>query len=521
MASRPPTQVKAEGRLNSRIVLIGEAPGKEEALQGRPFCGPSYEKRLKWWWREVGLQRRDFYIDNVYPFRPPNNKLAAADPADVGKWTQDLHSRIARLKNPELIVVTGEVALNALTGRRGISKWRGSILSYESPVDGRVIKVIPTYHPAYTFRQPKHQRTCQEDWKRIARELERGPEIIEPEVDHVALPTLDDISWWVGAYIGAGQERVAPELVIDAEWAPIKKDRPEIQLLCVGFAVDGVHSICIPTTLDYWGRKADLETAMQWVAWLCESDVPKVLHHGHSDAYVLGMPPYGIGIEAYDWDTLGMHHCLDPGAVSHTLDFLSSIFNEHYCFWKEEAKDAESIAKYASDLHALYAYNGMDVRATHELFVTFKRMLERQGLMDQYVEFYRSVMPALIRLSMTGMRVDDSLRRRKNARLEVDRIRLRKEVIQASGVDVFGPKKGISGVRFQKWLYGKDDGQLGLKKVTRRRKKASGETEATASADAVALRRLMQQHPDVEVLQEVGRAVLEYRRKSKLLEFYS
>jgi uracil-DNA glycosylase family 4 len=521
MASKQPTQVKAEGRLNSRIVLIGEAPGKDEALQGRPFCGASYEKRLKWWWREAGIQRRDFYIDNVYPFKPPNNKLAAADPADVGQWTQNLHARIAHLKNPELIVVTGETALNALTGKRGITKWRGSVLPYESPIDGRIIKVVPTFHPAYTFRQPKHQWTCQQDWKRISRELDAGPEILEPEVDHTALPTLEDIDWWVKAYVGAGPQRVAPVLVIDAEWAPIRKDRPEIQLLCVGFAVDSSHSICIPTTYNYWGRKADLEAAMQWVSLLCESDIPKVLHHGHSDAYVLGMPPYEIGIEAFDWDTLGMHHCLNPGSVSHTLDFLSSIYNEHYCFWKEEAKDPESIAKYASDLHALYQYNGKDVRNTYELFQTFKRMLEHRGLMDQYVEFYRSVMPSLIRLSMHGMRVDDHLRRKKNARLEVDRIRLRKTVIRESGVDVFGPKKGISGTRFQKWLYGKDEGQLGLRKITKTRKRATGETDRTASADAVALRRLMQQYPDEARLQAVGKAVLEYRRKSKLLEFYS
>lgn len=519
MASGNP--VKAEGRLASRIVLIGEAPGKEEALQGRPFCGPSYEKRLRWWWQSVGLKRADFYIDNVYPFRPPNNKIQAADPAEVGAWAQDLHHRIARLKGPELIVVTGETALRALTGKQGISKWRGSVLPYESPVNGRVIKVVPTYHPAFTFRQPKHQWTCQRDWERIKRELDAGPEINEPPFEHVALPTVDAIRWWVESYVGAGERPIVDALIIDAEWAPVRKGRPEIQLLCVGFAVSSSVSITIPTTYDYWGKKADLEAAMQWVTLLCESAIPKVLHHGHSDAYVLGMPPYCIGIEAYDWDTLGMHHCFDPGAVAHALDYLSSVFNEHYRFWGEEAKDPESIAKYASDLHALYAYNGMDTRATAELFTTFKGMLERQGLMDQYVEFYRSVMPALVRLSMTGIRVNDRLRRLKNSRFEAERIRLRRTVRGVSGTDVFGPKRGISSTAFQKWLYGKDEGQLGLKKITRRRKRATGETESSPSADAVALRRLMQQYPEEARLQEVGRAVLRYRRASKLLEFYS
>ena len=70
-----PLRVKADGATNARIAVIAEAPAQAEEAQGRPLVGPSGQKWMAWL-REVGLSRSDLWIDNVYPFRAPKNKIA-------------------------------------------------------------------------------------------------------------------------------------------------------------------------------------------------------------------------------------------------------------------------------------------------------------------------------------------------------------------------------------------------------------------------------------------------------------
>lgn len=179
-------RVPGWGRLDSRLVLIGEAPGPREEAVGEPFVGPSYHAKLRIWWDAVGLKRQDFRIENVCEYRPPGNKADAWDQATWESWMANLHERLAALVDPWLIVPTGNYSLYALTGkgnvhwhkregkgtRPGITDWRGSILSYTDQ-RGRAIKVIPTIHPAATFRTASYEGLCRRDWERIATERDR------------------------------------------------------------------------------------------------------------------------------------------------------------------------------------------------------------------------------------------------------------------------------------------------------------------------------------------------------------
>jgi len=189
-----PRFVRDDGPRSARLVLIGEAPGGHEDVRGIPFVGPAGQTIARWW-HSVDLTRRDFYITNVYPYQPPNNRLAAIPKSEIADWTVKLHDRLAALDDPWLIVPTGNTALRALTGKVGIMKHRGSIYEYLDR-NGRRIKVIPTIHPAATFQTPYHAKRCVRDWQRIAGDVDFR-ELRLPVREHFIRPSLTDVEDFV------------------------------------------------------------------------------------------------------------------------------------------------------------------------------------------------------------------------------------------------------------------------------------------------------------------------------------
>ena len=139
-----PRLIKADGSLSAKLIMIGEAPGYWENKQGKPFVGPSFTQCLDPWWQKVGLTRKDFWIDNVFPYQPPRNNIHAIPKSVMLQWADNLHDRIAELKDPWVIVPTGNTSLFALTGKKDITKHRGSIYEYVDR-NGRKIKCIPTF----------------------------------------------------------------------------------------------------------------------------------------------------------------------------------------------------------------------------------------------------------------------------------------------------------------------------------------------------------------------------------------
>src|SRR5437867_9842536 len=157
-------EVPGEGPLDAAIVLIGEAGGEEEARQGRPFVGPT-GRLLEEIIQGAGIRRRDCRIDNVIQRHPRHNKLSAIPKDEKQRWIVDLHDRLARLK-PKVIVGLGGLALEALTGKRSISQWRGSLLTYQG-TNGHRPLLVPMYHPAFTFTDPTVRVTLDRDFQRV------------------------------------------------------------------------------------------------------------------------------------------------------------------------------------------------------------------------------------------------------------------------------------------------------------------------------------------------------------------
>jgi len=154
-----PRRVDHVGPVDAKIVLVGEAPGKEEDETGVPFTGAS-GTLLTQIMREAGIERNQCYITNVIKYRPPNNNLHKLH--EIGLKLEECEEELRRelrQLNPNVIVPLGNVALKAITGKGvrdkdKITNWRGSIIpSYPSiGRDGTPVKVIPTLHPAFIMR---------------------------------------------------------------------------------------------------------------------------------------------------------------------------------------------------------------------------------------------------------------------------------------------------------------------------------------------------------------------------------
>tara|TARA_B110000116_G_C16737126_1_gene536622 strand:- start:214 stop:870 length:657 start_codon:yes stop_codon:yes gene_type:complete len=146
------------GNPNADIVFVGEAPGKEEDLQGLPFVGRS-GKLLDKMLASIELSRKDVYILNVLKCRPPENR----DPskAEIGKCEPYLKKQLEIIK-PKLIVALGRIsAMTILRSKESLTNMRNKIFDYEG------IDFLVTYHPAALLRNPNFKKYAWEDFKLI------------------------------------------------------------------------------------------------------------------------------------------------------------------------------------------------------------------------------------------------------------------------------------------------------------------------------------------------------------------
>lgn len=151
--------VFADGHPNARVMIIGEAPGREEDQQGLPFVGRA-GRLLDRMLAPIGLARDApdpggaVYITNVLNWRPPQNREPT--PAEIAMMLPFLERHIA-LVDPEVLVLMGNIACQALLGRKGITRLRGQW----AQVGAR--PALPMFHPAYLLRNPHGKREAWAD----------------------------------------------------------------------------------------------------------------------------------------------------------------------------------------------------------------------------------------------------------------------------------------------------------------------------------------------------------------------
>lgn len=156
--------VPGDGKPGAKVMIIGEAPGKEEDETGHPFVG-SAGRYLDQVLEGTGLERGDFFITNIVKCRPPKNR--APRRLEVETCTSNYLFEQIALIDPELIMLLGSVAARKMLGVKNVSDARGRVIEHE----GR--KYMVGYHPAARFYREDLGEKVREDFARLKRELKK------------------------------------------------------------------------------------------------------------------------------------------------------------------------------------------------------------------------------------------------------------------------------------------------------------------------------------------------------------
>jgi DNA polymerase len=159
--------VFADGNPQARLMFVGEAPGRDEDIEGLPFVGRS-GKLLDLMIKAIGLDRTGVYITNIIPWRPPGNRTPTPQESQI---CLPFIRRQIELVDPDVLVCLGGPSSQTLLGYTdGIMKTRGRWLSYDTGT--REIRATATLHPAYLLRQPLHKRLAWRDFLAIRKAIE-------------------------------------------------------------------------------------------------------------------------------------------------------------------------------------------------------------------------------------------------------------------------------------------------------------------------------------------------------------
>lgn len=340
-------RVPASGDPHAKIMIVGEAPGEHEELQGLPFVGPSGE--ILWrYMNELGVTREECWVTNVCKYRPAGNKfdnlfIEKGKPSDeLAEGIEELKAEIMFVK-PHVIATMGGWPLWYVTGKAGEKNgkpvpgtgsmsYRGSILpSTFQRTPFIYFKVVACIHPAVLTRNWKIHPTLKLDLRRVVEESHTSS-IVYPTHETVVDPTWDLVR----------ELAQAEWLSVDIETFRDKKKGS--QLACVGFSDSPSRGVCITQDRDQMKYLLTCP-AKKCLQFGQDFDIPYLWYHE------------GWEVTNYSWDTFVAAATLQP-EWPRSLAFLCSIYTR-YPFYKEERK-----TWVRKGLDALWQYNARDVVVT-------------------------------------------------------------------------------------------------------------------------------------------------------------
>lgn len=431
-----PNFVEGHGPTDAKIVIVGEAPGEQENRHRQPFVGAS-GKLLTMLLGTAGIARPRVYVTNVIKEQPPGNNIShfidlskkvpkISDSAQM--YIDYLHRELASIQ-PNVVIAMGNTALWALTGKKGITKWRGSVLKSHLGY-----KVIPTFHPAAALRGGFELRYVIGHDLAKAAEHKNRPEIAPDTNNYIISPTSEQAI----AYIRRCQEAdlVAYDIECMATYDEENGKRYEVsyisfayrddEAMAVPFFRGGKNFYTPPEEISIWRAIRDLMA----------SNTPKVAHNANFDSTFI-FQRYGIAANNLHCSMIGMGLCM-PGlsAVSHplirgmkpkSLAFLTSWFTD-MPYYKDDGKE-----NFNSQDNRIFAeYNAKDSIVLIKAFPRILEWLERDGNMEIY-ETQRALLPILTFMTTHGMRIDTDFKRKMSMLRQQELNELEAEIQKAVG----------------------------------------------------------------------------------------
>jgi uracil-DNA glycosylase family 4 len=415
-------QVKGDGPKECKIALIGEAPGAHEARVGKPFIGKAGQA-LNTLLASGSILRSTCYITNVVKEQPYKNDIAPyvnlskkliVKSEAYEEYEQMLYDEL-RGVSANVLVPLGAVPLYALTRKRGITKWRGSILHAVPELGGR--KVVPTIHPAAALRQHTYTYFITHDLKRVRAESET-PVVKLPERTIRIRPSFTEVC----AYL----DNIHDNKLTNAVDIEIKN----LEVSCIAFAIAADDIMCIPFVYekgDYFTPEQEAEVWLR-IARILEN--PDILKIGQNFLFDMTFLFNRLGIVTRHFrDTMTAHGILYPDFPK-GLDFMcSTLTREPY--YKDDGK--EIMKGLVKDDEQFWIYNGKDGGTTYEIDGKLQKMLEKQGNMATF-NTRNHVIEPLMYMQERGIRVNLDALSDENTKIARDIGQLKMELQELLGV---------------------------------------------------------------------------------------
>src|SRR5262245_28054919 len=352
--------VGGSGDPESRIMLIGMAPGEREAETGRVFLGRAGQL-LDLKLAEAGLDRDGIYVTNVVKCRPPNNREPTR--LEVEACRKYLERECQKV-DPTHVLLMGNAALRAVTRRSGITKQRGLRLTTKDPVwQGRTI--MATIHPAYVLRNPGQDATFAEDVKRFARAIDG-----EFQVRPVRVKLISTVE---------ALKALRTKLLTTAEAFSYDVENrgrpwgPDWAIVCLGISFDGVTSYVVPLYHPESPFRSRWKDVLRYLRpGLERGGLRRVAQNGKHDNQQLAGAKVFL---EHSFDIMLAAHILDENRPKN-LGFLSQAIlgADEYKGMVETKPDRIMKEK----MNRLAVYNGYDTGYTYQIYPRLKAELSSQ-----------------------------------------------------------------------------------------------------------------------------------------------
>lgn len=385
--------VKGEGDLKAKIWIIGEAPGVNEALRGKPFIGGA-GLVLNSMLEQVGIRRENCYIDNIMQTQPPKNHFGAFYiGADPSAELMQAHVRIKTLlgeHRPNVILALGEEALFALTGKRGILKWRGSILTCNG------IKIIPTLHPALIMKQFEYRPQMVFDLQR-AQEQSKSPKLPEIYKDNFIInPTFSQVMQ--NLKFLHTQEFVSFDIETDMVRLVKHKFAETHPITCLGFGWSKQDAICIPlyyNGIEIWSSGDEFQIIQAMRELFANPKIKFIAQNAQFDMTNLAFF-YDFQVANLYTDTMIAQHCVYP-ELPKSLAFLTSIYTQ-----RPYHKDMGKLP----GADSTWIYNCLDCVTTWESARAIVQEAKEFKTWDFYLTHSHELIKPLMNMQLRGVLIN-------------------------------------------------------------------------------------------------------------------
>lgn len=373
------TYIPGVGPTNASIMFVGDAPSEDDEREKLPFSGRIGNILTSTMLRN-GMAREDCYITNVSHYRPyMNNFNFLRGSSHLESGLRELKEHVLTYK-PTVICALGNEALTVLTGRKGSTVWRGSILQC---IFDNTIKIIPTVHPTLVASEMGWYPIFDIDLRRVRGDSEfRDFKLRKREI--VINPSGVDLE------LITQQLCAADMLACDIESSITTK-----KILCIAFAPTAGYSVCIP-----WN-----EFTLGYIVRILASPAKKLFQFGTFDTEMLYI--HGVEVNNYTDDTMVLMHTLEP-ELPRSLAFLTSIFTREPYYKAsgraEIPKDDKTWNEKTTSRDDLYIYNAKDSAVTMECYEEMVKLLDDRS---RRVYLYRiSLLPVAASISRAGLPID-------------------------------------------------------------------------------------------------------------------